>query len=140
MLPIAIGVTASACTPFSATSARTQNALAEPQVLAQKSRVQRVRFDPGKSSTTIKDSVLNGTRDIYLLGAQKGQTMVLKIASLEDNAVFDVATPPTKAGQRRMLKQGAVAWAGKLPESGEYQVIVGPTRGNASYRLQVAIK
>lgn len=130
----------SACTPFSTPAARTQNAFAEPQVLAQKSRVQRVRFKAGESSTTIKDSVLNGTRDIYLLGAQKGQKMVLKIASLEDNAVFDVAAPPNKAGQRRMLRQKAVAWTGNLPESGEYQVIVGPTRGNASYRLQVSIK
>ncbi len=108
--------------------------------MAQRSRIQRIRFAPNSDSATIKTSVINGTRDIYLLDAQKGQTMSVRIVSLEDNAVFDITTPPNQTGQRRTLKQEAVVWTSRLPETGDYQVIVGTTRGNASYRLQITIK
>ena len=53
----------------------TQQGTIKPTLVAQRSRIQRVRFAPGADSATIKTSVLNGTRDLYLLGAQKGQTM-----------------------------------------------------------------
>ncbi|NJP10185.1 MAG: hypothetical protein HC866_12475 [Leptolyngbyaceae cyanobacterium RU_5_1] len=109
-------------------------------VLAQTSRIRRVKFAPGKYSTTLEDAVVRGTRDIYLLGASKGQTISVKIASLENNAVFEVTAPPNKAGQRRTLKQEAVNWTSVLPVSGDYQIIVGGTRGNTSYKLQVAIR
>lgn len=66
--------------------------------------------------------------------------MVVKIASLENNAVFDVTTPANKAGQRRSLKRETVSWSGTLPQTGDYQIVVGTTRGNASYRLQVTIR
>ena len=109
-------------------------------LIAQRSRIQRVRFEPGANSATIKTSVLNGTRDLYLLGAQKGQFMSIRIVSLEDNAVFDVVAPPNDTGKRQTLKQEAYAWSSTLPETGDYQIVVGSTRGNASYRLQVTIR
>lgn len=115
-------------------------AVEQPVLIAQRSRVQRIRFKPGESSATIQTAVVRGTRDIYLLGAQKGQMMTLKIESVENNAVFDVEAPPTKSGQRRVLKEEAVFWSGRLPDSGDYQIVVGATRGNATYRLQVAIR
>ncbi len=111
-----------------------------PMLLAQQSRVRRVRFARGASSATIKDSVVSGTRDRYLLGARKGQKMSIRIVSLEDNAVFDVVAPVNQAGQQRTLKQEAFSWSGTLPETGDYQIVVGSTRGNASYRLQVTIR
>ncbi|MBW4472887.1 MAG: hypothetical protein KME45_21295 [Stenomitos rutilans HA7619-LM2] len=109
-------------------------------LLAQRSRIQRVRFAPGADSATIKTSVLNGTRDLYLVGAQKGQIMSIRIVSLEDNAVFDIVAPPNGAGKRQTLKQEAFTWSSTLPETGDYQIVVGSTRGNASYRLQVTIR
>lgn len=111
-----------------------------PMLLAQQSRVRRVRFARGASSATIKDSVVSGTRDRYLLGARKGQKMSIRIVSLEDNAVFDIVAPVNQAGQQRTLKQEAFSWSGTLPETGDYQIVVGSTRGNASYRLQVTIR
>ncbi|MBF2026786.1 MAG: hypothetical protein IGS48_08470 [Oscillatoriales cyanobacterium C42_A2020_001] len=112
----------------------------QPLQLAQQSRVRRIRFAPGAISATIEDAVVRGTRDTYLVGASKGQTMTVAIASLENNAVFELKAPPNKAGQRRTLKPEAISWTGVLPQSGDYQVIVGGTRGNASYKLQVTIK
>ncbi|MBD2074445.1 hypothetical protein H6F86_11225 [Phormidium sp. FACHB-592] len=111
-----------------------------PKLVAQQSRLRRVRFAPGASSATIKDSVVSGTRDRYLLSARKGQKMSIRIVSLEDNAVFDVVAPVDQAGQQRTLKQEAFSWTNTLPETGDYQIVVGSTRGNASYRLQVTIR
>lgn len=95
----------------------------------------RVKFNQGANSTTIKNSVVRGDRNTYLLGAKGGQQMNLKITSLENNAVFDVIAPDSKT-----IKQEATTWSGKLPENGDYQIIVGGTRGNASYELTVEIK
>ena len=111
-----------------------------PRVVAQRSRVQRVRFAPGEDSATIKTSVVNGTRDLYLLEAQEGQTMQVKITSLEHNAVFAIVAPPNGTSPRSFLKQEAVTWNNVLPTTGDYQIIVGSTRGNASYRLEVTIR
>ncbi|MBC7970090.1 MAG: hypothetical protein H7Z11_08195 [Verrucomicrobia bacterium] len=121
---------------------RPSNLLAQrsSNLIAQRSRVQRMRFAPGADSATIKASVVNGTRDMYLLGAQKGQTMSVRIVSLEDNAVFDVVAPPKGTESRQTLKQEAVTWSSTLPETGDYQIVVGTTRGNANYRLQVTIR
>ena len=95
----------------------------------------RVNFDRGSTSTIIKNAVVRGTRDTYLLGAKKGQQMNLTITSLENNAVFDVVSPNGKT-----LKQEVENWSGKLPANGDYQIVVGGTRGNASYELNVEIK
>ena len=123
------------------TSPVTLQSTSQPSTLvAQQSRVRRVRFAPSASSATIKDSVVSGTRDRYLLGARKGQTMSIRIVSLEDNAVFDVVAPVNRAGQQRTLKQEAFTWSSTLPETGDYQIVVGSTRGNASYRMQVTIR
>jgi len=109
-------------------------------VVAQKASIRRVKFKPGTSSATLENSVIRGERDVYLLGASKGQTMQLKISSLESNAVFDLASIDPKTKARRVLKQEAINWSGKLPQTGDYQVIVSGTRGNATYRLNVAIR
>jgi DNA-binding helix-hairpin-helix protein with protein kinase domain len=130
-----------ACASVDEFSGKTRGALTESGVMAQeRSRTQRIRFQAGETAATVRDSVLLGTQDVYLLGATKGQLMTVKIASLEDNAVFTVTTPANQKGNGRPLKQEAVAWSGQLPETGDYQVIVGTRRGNASYRLQVSLK
>ena len=95
----------------------------------------RVKFAPGTSSTVLDNSVVRGSRDIYLLGAKGGQTMNLSITSLEDNAVFDLVAPDGKTIIQEKTNESIV-----LPETGDYQVIVGGTRGNATYQLQVEIK
>ena len=95
----------------------------------------RISFDKGKTSKTVGNSVVRGTRDTYLVGANKGQQMNLKITSLENNGVYDVISPDGKT-----LQQEATNWNGTLPTNGDYQIIVGGTRGNATYELNVGIK
>jgi hypothetical protein len=100
-----------------------------------------IRFRRDRTSAVIKESVIRGDRDRYLLGARAGQRMTVNISALEDNAVFAIYQPDSKqtlkgAGEEDDAKQ----WSGKLPTSGSYTIVVGGTRGNASYRLAVAIK
>jgi hypothetical protein len=111
-----------------------------PQFLAQQSRVRRIKFRIGENSAMLKDAVIRGTRDIYLLGASRGQTMTIKLSSLENNAEFDLLSPSNKSGVRRLLQAGSLSWTGVLPTSGDYQIVVGSSRGNASYQLQVTIR
>jgi hypothetical protein len=95
----------------------------------------RVQFAKGANSKTIKNTLIRGDRDAYLLGAKQGQQIDLKISSLENNAVFDLIAPNGKA-----IESEATTRSSKLLMSGYYRVIVGGTRGNASYKLNVKIK
>ncbi len=96
---------------------------------------QRVQFAPGSSETVVSNGVVRGDRDVYLLGASGGQVMTLSISALEDNAAFDVVGPSGWA----LVVEGTNEEV-LLPHTGDYQVIVGGTRGNASYDLSIAIR
>jgi hypothetical protein len=101
----------------------------------------RIRFPRGSTSTAIEGSVVRGDRDKYLLGAKAGQHMDVRISSAEENAVFQIYRP---GGKRTLDDAGegedAMEWNGALPDSGDYTIYVGPTRGNATYKLEISIK
>ena len=131
----------SAAVPSAGSVYQTEGCATRPPIqIAQRSRTRRIYFKPGEDSTTIRTAVVRGTRDIYLLGAAKGQVMTVQIKSLENNALFDVEAPPTSSGYRRVLTEGAASWSGRLPATGDYQLTVGSTRGNATYQLFVRIQ
>lgn len=94
-----------------------------------------VQFAPGSFGTTIVSAVIRGDRDVYILRALAGQRMTLSIGSMEDNAVFDVLSP----GKRLLVDETKDATFA-LPDTGNYRVIVGGTRGNASYTLNIMIR
>ncbi len=101
----------------------------------------KVRFAPGTSSTTIRGAVVRGDRDRYYVGAKAGQTMSVKVTSTEKNAVFQIyfhgeeeSLPGAGDGDDTMT------WSGKLPIDNEYVIVVGGTRGNATYALTISIK
>lgn len=98
-------------------------------------RVRRLSFAPGASSAFVEDAVVRGDRDEYLLGAAAGQTMTLSISALEENAVFGVATPDGSV----LVTEKTFAEL-ELPQDGDYSIVVGGTRGNASYGLEVEIR
>ena len=111
-----------------------EGATVKPAMLiSQKSRTMRVRFAPGASGATVKSSVVRGTRDTYLVSAKARQTMRVNISSVEGNAVFDIKGP-----NGRMIAQERTNWNGTLASTGDYEIIVGGTRGNASYTLRVS--
>jgi hypothetical protein len=116
--------------------------------------VQEVHFAKGKNSALIKQSVIRGENDQYTLTAKKGQKMVVSVTALEKNAAFAIYQPGYKAGKDAdglleikgtALKgaaegEDATAWKGDLPKSGQYLILMGPTRGNATYKLKITIR
>lgn len=93
-----------------------------------------VRFETGGTSATMSDAVVRGERNRYTLEAAAGQTMIVGIVSLEDNAVFDIYGPDDV-----LLAAEGTAASIVLPVDGDYVIVVGGTRGNASYDLTVEI-
>lgn len=101
----------------------------------------RVRFLKGRNSTAINGAVIRGERDRYIIGAKEGQTMTVRIKSVEDNAVFQIYF----AGEQEALEgagdgDDATHWSGKLITTTDYIIVVGASRGNASYKLEVKIE
>lgn len=101
----------------------------------------KVRFPKGSTSTVVEGSVVRGDRDRYVVGARAGQRMTVGISSAEENAVFQIYRP----GAARTLAgagegEDAKSWEGELPTTGDYVIVVGGTRGNAEYKLSIAIE
>jgi hypothetical protein len=100
----------------------------------------RIKFAKGKSAATISGAVIRGDRDTYIVGAREGQMISVKITSPENNAVFQVRDSNGEYLQDAGEEDDATDWSGDLPSTGDYEIIVGGTRGNASYKLTVSIE
>jgi hypothetical protein len=112
-----------------------------------------IQFAKGTSSATISNSVVRGDSDWYDITAKAGQVMDVRITALEKNAAFTIYQPGFKITKEDGMTfaegptlegagegDDATTWSGKLPASGKYLIVVGGTRGNATYKLTVAIK
>ena len=115
--------------------------------------IEPIRFAHGASSAEVEGAVIRGERALYSFKARAGQHASLRISALEDNAVFQLYAPGAKPEMRDFVLEirgnalpgadegeDAVRWEGALPASGAYLLVVGPTRGNAEYRLTVTIR
>ncbi len=108
--------------------------------IAQTGQTQRVRFPRGRTTAVLKGAVVRGTQNQYILGARRGQTMIVHITSRENNAVFVILGPNGTALDGAEEGTDTKDWTGQLPLSGDYSIWVGPTRGNATYTLEVTIR
>lgn len=100
-----------------------------------------LKFKKGESSAVVAGSLLRGEEISYILKANKDQNMVVTISSTENNAVFRIKDRTSRyyldgAGEI----DDAIKWQGSLPSDGEYKIIIGGTRGNTEYTLQVFIE
>ncbi len=107
---------------------------------APRGKTQRVRFARGRTTAVLKGAVVRGTQDRYILGARAGQTMIVHITSREKNAVFTILDPRATALEGTEEGADATDWTGELPHNGDYAIWVSPTRGNATYTLEVTIR
>ena len=107
---------------------------------AQENLTKRVRFARGRTTATLKNSVVRGTLNHYSVGARAGQRMTVSITSVERNAVFRIYTPDGVRVEDTGEGQHALNWSGKLTETGDYVIEVGGTRGNATYTLKVSVR
>ena len=108
--------------------------------LAQTGQTQRVRFPRGRTTAVLKGAVVRGTQDQHILGARRGQTMIVHVTSRENNAVFVILAPNGTALDGAEEGTDTKDWTGQLPLTGDYSIWVGPTRGNATYTLEVTIR
>jgi len=100
----------------------------------------RVKFAKGKSTATVKGAVLRDETITYLVNASKGQRMNVVITSIEKNASFWIQTASDEFLPGAGETDDAMKWNGILPGSGDYKIVVGPTRGNATYKMTISIK
>jgi hypothetical protein len=111
-----------------------------------------IHFSPGSASATIEGAAIRGERDVYYITAKAGQTPEVRISAVENNAVFAIFKPGSVATEKdgfteitgeAMPKAGEAddtqTWIGTLPVTGKYLIVVGGTRGNATYKLSVTI-
>ena len=93
-----------------------------------------LKFATGESSATADFAVIRGQRDLYAIDVAAGQTALLTVESLEDNAVFDLYGPD---GQVLVLESTSASIV--FDVDGLHWIVVGGTRGNATYTLEVAV-
>ena len=113
-----------------------------------------VNFAQGSNSALIAGSVVRGESDQYFLTGKAGQKMEVSLSAVEQNAAFAIYQPGFKTGKDAdgVLEingaaltgagegEDATAWKGVLPSSGKYLILVGGTRGNATYKLKITIR
>ncbi len=93
-----------------------------------------VRFSRGATSASYSNSVIRGDRDTYNLSAGAGQFMTVSITSVENNASFQIVAPN---GEDLVLDD--TNWTEELPRTGNYRIIVGSGRGNATYTIRFKV-
>jgi hypothetical protein len=111
-------------------------------------------FARGSTSGTTGGHVLRGDRMLYSLKASAGQTLTVTLTTPDDNAVFQVYEPDTAIGRDAdgLLQfkgkplhgagdgQDATRWHGAVPRTGIYLIVVGSSRGNARFSMDVKLE
>ncbi len=131
--------------------------IASPAALAGDT-LQTIRFAAGASSGTFGGSLVRGDSHIYAFDARMGQAADIAVTSLESNASLTMYAPGstlTRSGAEIDIGGNPLAggdpvagldpgafrhWAGTLPASGTYYILVAGDRGNATYELIVSIR
>ena len=115
---------------------------------------QPIFFPAGSTSGTVGGRVVRGKRDLYSVKAIARQIMTVTITTPDGNAVFQIYEPGAqitrdsdgilefngKALHGASAGEDATRWSGRLPASGTYLLVVGSTRGNASYSMDIKIE
>lgn len=95
----------------------------------------RIVFAKGASSASVEGVAIRGEQVAHYVAWRAGQELEVAVTSIEGNAVFAVFPPNSETP----LAEEARQWKGRLDKVGEYKIVVGSTRGNATYKLSVAL-
>lgn len=98
---------------------------------------QVIRFDADPVGVEVNGAVVSGQRDRYELEVLPGEILDVRLTSLEDNAVFSILGPDDAPLPGTEEGQDVTQWNVIVPAGGAYSIVVGPTRGNATYTLLV---
>jgi hypothetical protein len=100
---------------------------------------QSIRFATGPLDVELNGAVIGGEHDRYSLTMLAGEMLDVQIASLEGNAVFSILGPDQVPLPGTEEGRDTIQWAVPISVDGEYSILVGPTRGNATYTLKVNV-
>jgi hypothetical protein len=95
----------------------------------------QIRFQRGRTTAVIKDTVRLCTGHEYHLRARAGQTLSVHLATGNRTSL----TLYTPAGDTPEGADGVKDWSGELAETGEYIINIG-TDATAAYTLEVTIR
>jgi hypothetical protein len=98
-----------------------------------------IRFAVGPLDVELNGSVISGERDRYTLNMLAGEILSVVVSSLEGNAAFSILGPDQTPVPGTEEYKGAIQWSIPIPSDGAYAILVGPTRGNATYTLNVNV-
>jgi hypothetical protein len=117
--------------------------LASPLPGWAQSRLERVKFQRGHSSTVVRGTILGFDTKDYLIGAKAGQVMTLRLSSpnpYTNFVIYSINERPTDMNE-------TTEWSEKLSESGDYLIRVLMMRAGArrkgataNYTLIVSIR
>jgi len=116
-------------------------------VFAQDTRNELVRFAPGTSSETIKETITGYQSVNYKFGAKAGQHMVVILKTDNGSNYFNIFVPGKGPGDEAMFIGSTLGdrYDGTLPADGEYTVQVYLMRNaarrneKANYTLEIGI-
>jgi hypothetical protein len=109
-------------------------------------KIIRVKFPRGRTTVILKGKTTGGPSEsggmdpiAYRLRARAGQEMTLHLVSAKKNAVFAVYLPGMDLLEGG---QNGTDWSGKLPKSGDYEIIVFPEdeATDTTFTLEVTIR
>lgn len=116
------------------------------------SRIRRISFARGQTSTILRARLKPYTNHVYRLSARKGQHMAVRLQAPVNDVVFWVQSRKYSPGRDTLLlegiyKGGVADWSGELPVTGEYEIYVSnppvsdhPVKRALPYKLAVEIR
>jgi hypothetical protein len=113
-----------------------------------------VRFAPGATAGEIAGGIARGELACFTIAARQGQHLVVSQPGRHDsNVVMQIYRPPWtiahspdgirvdgRALQGAAEREDAKAWAGTLPQTGRYLLVLGTSWGGEEYRVRVEIR
>lgn len=107
-----------------------------------KAEPNRIEFKRGANSTTISGTVRGDEQAEYVLGAKKGQKLVVKLISVPaKSSVFQLLGPDNDT--LGLEYDANYNYSGTLPKTGDYFITVArPTgsKGTSRYKLAITVR
>jgi hypothetical protein len=107
-----------------------------------KAEPNRIEFKRGTTTTTISDTVRGDEQAEYVIGAKKGQKLVIKLTSVPaKSSVFQLLGPDNDT--LGLEYDANYDFSGKLPQTGDYFITVarpGGSKGTSRYKLTITVR
>lgn len=96
-----------------------------------------IKFSRGANGIVLKGSIIRGDGEILSFEARRGQTVNLSVSSDQNNIVLSLHPYSV---QQQPISGGSAQWSGRLPHTGNYEILLKPRNGAADYELYVEIR